>query len=266
VRSRYTSTGSQNSYEINDTSFFQQDFRDYYAYDDGTAEKAYGLTGAGLELAYEFDSPIGDSLRAVYFNFPQVLHDDNDELPIRLLVWGNLKSTPLYEGLQWVDPQYTDGNGFFRLELDQAVYVKDTFFIGFRQQESKKIYIGFDANSNAKEYTFYHIGEEWFQSSLNGALMIRPSFSKLELLSSPERQTQAHELKVYPNPTDGNVQLSLDVPIAVVNVIDVMGRTVATSYTPTYGVDLSSLPSGIYILMVKDTFGEVHTQRLILRK
>jgi len=150
IRSRYTSVGRENTYYINDTNVNTQRLRDYYAYDDGTAEKAYGLTGAGLDLAYGFNTPIGDSLRAVMFNFPQILHNDNEELPIRIMVWDDLDSPPIYEGLQWVDPQYTSANEFFRLDLDDPVCVQGDFFVGFRQQESKKIYIGFDVTTTRR--------------------------------------------------------------------------------------------------------------------
>lgn len=266
IRSRYTSVGQENSYYINDTIFDEQVLRDYYAYDDGTAEKAYGLTGAGLELAYRFDIPIGDSLRAVYFNFPQLLHDDNDELPIRVQVWEDLSLPPIYEALQFVDPQYTEGNGFFRIELDDPVFVNGSFYVGFRQQEATKIYIGFDANNNAKANTFYRVGEGWFESSFSGALMIRPSFSENVLMNVPSRENLSFPLTVYPNPARDQVFFNTDVQIMNVKVFDLTGRMIIDRSYPGNSIELGMVNSGVYILRALDDGGKVHTSKFVVRK
>ncbi len=266
IRSRYTSVGQENTYYINDTNVNTQRLRDYYAYDDGTAEKAYGLTGAGLDLAYGFNTPIGDSLRAVMFNFPQILHNDNEELPIRIMVWDDLDSPPIYEGLQWVDPQYTSANEFFRLDLDDPVYVQGDFFVGFRQQESKKIYIGFDVNNNASNHTHYRIGETWFESNFNGALMVRPSFSKDNLLSSDETSPQKNRMVVFPNPASQWVQISSEKTLQRVTLHDLSGRMIKQQNGNQVAFDLSGLVNGIYLIRAVDEHEAVHTQKLIIQR
>ena len=45
----------------NDTIIHHQIFENYYAYDDGSAEAAYGLVGQGAELAFRFVLPDGIS-------------------------------------------------------------------------------------------------------------------------------------------------------------------------------------------------------------
>ncbi|MEQ9187231.1 MAG: T9SS type A sorting domain-containing protein [Cryomorphaceae bacterium] len=266
IRSRYTSVGQENTYYINDTNTNTQRLRDYYAYDDGTAEKAYGLTGAGLELAYEFNTPIGDSLRAVSINFPQILHDDNSELPIRIMVWDDIDAPPVYEGLQWVNPQYTEANEFFRLELDEAVYVQGEFYIGFKQQEAKKIYIGFDANSNASKHTFYRVGDTWFESNFKGAIMMRPNFSKDVLMSSEDIILDKQGILVFPNPARDQVQIIGKDPFQDIHLYDLSGRLIKEVKGDQANFDLSGLTSGIYIVRVIESSGLVHTQKLILQK
>ncbi|NQV53833.1 MAG: T9SS type A sorting domain-containing protein [Flavobacteriales bacterium] len=266
IRSRYTSVGQENTYYINDTNVNTQRLRDYYAYDDGTAEKAYGLTGAGLDLAYGFNTPIGDSLRAVLFNFPQILHDDNEELPIRIMVWDDLDAPPIYEGLQWIDPQYTAANEFFRLDLDDPVFVQGDFFVGFRQQESKKIYIGFDVNNKASKHTHYRIGETWFESNFKGALMIRPSFSKDILMSTVEISSEKEGMVVFPNPATQHVQIKSEHRLQEVSLHDLSGRMIRQQNGAQVAFDLSGLVNGVYLIRGIDEMGAIQTQKLIIQK
>ena len=266
IRSSYTSISEQNPYYINDTIYNRQGLRDYYAYDDGTAEKAYGLTGAGLELAYGFNTPIGDSLHAVYFNFPQIIHNDNEDLPIRVLVWDNLEADPIYEAEQWVDPQYTDANDFFRLELDDAVYVQGEFYVGFRQQEAKKVYIGFDANRSAREHTYYRIGQDWYQSSLNGALMIRPSFNEVKLagVSSPRAVMEAN-FTVYPNPARDQVQIQTSSKWNSFLLIDISGRLIQSHNGSSRTISMTGLQQGVYFIRGQAENGEMVTTKLVVQ-
>ena len=55
----------------NDTLYFNQVFNNYYAYDDASAEAAYGLVSSGAELAYKFTLPSGieDSIKSVFIHF-----------------------------------------------------------------------------------------------------------------------------------------------------------------------------------------------------
>ena len=55
----------------NDVAYQYQKFYNYFAYDDETAEKAYGLLGIGSQVAYRFEIPEADVLRAVQINFLQ---------------------------------------------------------------------------------------------------------------------------------------------------------------------------------------------------
>ena len=53
----------------NDTTTFVQGFYNYYSYDDGSAEAAFGPTGAQSMLAVHFNIYEADSLLGVYLHF-----------------------------------------------------------------------------------------------------------------------------------------------------------------------------------------------------
>ncbi|NDF33778.1 MAG: T9SS C-terminal target domain-containing protein, partial [Euryarchaeota archaeon] len=184
----------------------------------------------------------------------------------RVLVWDNLEADPIYEAEQWVDPQYTDANDFFRLELDDAVYVQGEFYVGFRQQEAKKVYIGFDANRSAREHTYYRIGKDWYQSSLNGALMIRPSFNEVELagVSSPRAVMEAN-FTVYPNPARDQVQIQTSSKWNSFLLIDISGRLIQSHNGSSRTISLTGLQQGVYFIRGQAENGEMVTTKLVVQ-
>ena len=78
-------------------------------------------------------------------------------------------------------------------------------------------------------------------------------------------------INIYPNPTDNVLHVSVtDGEIARVEMFDAFGRitmvgTLASPPSPTYTVDLSSLPSGVYILRVTLRDGAVRTTKVVKR-
>src|SRR5690606_6406547 len=63
----------------NDTTRGQQVFANYYAYDDGSAELAYGINGEQARLAVQFTSWEPDSLVAVQMHFVPTVLDHSDK-------------------------------------------------------------------------------------------------------------------------------------------------------------------------------------------
>ena len=53
----------------------KQKFRDWYSYDDGTAEAAYGLNVSGGQIAYKFENIISDTIYAVDIYFDHNIED-----------------------------------------------------------------------------------------------------------------------------------------------------------------------------------------------
>lgn len=270
IRCRYSTSGIGNQVQINDTITTIQSLRNYYSYDDGTAEKAYALTGAGLRLAYEFNTPIKDTLKAIYFNFPQTLHNENEELNMEILVWGSLEAEPIYKSQQFVEPTYTNSNQFLRIKLETPVEVQDRFFVGFRQLDATKIYIGLDVNTNASNFLRYEINGTWFESSVNGSLLIRPHFSDLDLLGAKEvnnTQNTDNQIFIYPNPTKDLVNINFnDKILERVDVYDLNGRIIKSIRGNAKTIDVAAIPNGFYLLQAFGRDGSVGSGKLIIQR
>lgn len=76
-------------------------------------------------------------------------------------------------------------------------------------------------------------------------------------------------MKVYPNPSTGKYNLELPNEIANnlinIKVFTIYGESIidTTSHSYLSIIDLSSQPSGIYILKASNTLGQVFIQRII---
>ena len=84
---------------LNDTTGFYQGFSNYYSYDDGSSEAAFGPTGTQARLAIQFDAYEADSLLGVAFHFVPSVIDVSSKLFL-LSVWSNENGHPgqlLYE-------------------------------------------------------------------------------------------------------------------------------------------------------------------------
>mgnify|MGYP003692599899 CR=1 FL=1 len=262
---RYTSTGVGNTYNINDTIHGKQFFGDYYSYDDGSAEKAYALTGAGVKLAYEFNAPIGDSLRAMLFNFPRMLHNDNEDLTIELIVWDDLLNDPIYTAELLVEPNYTNADEFFRIPLDNPLFVEGKFYLGYRQNEATKIYIGYDVNTNNSDRLNYQIGETWYTSAFSGSLLLRADFGKGEILGIENKLSVNQAFTIYPNPANNEVHLKISSSeIESVQLFDISGRSSILSLKSENKLDLSGLSNGAYFIRVITADQKTFTQKLIV--
>jgi hypothetical protein len=55
--------------QLNDTVTYDQVLSNYYAYDDGSAEAAYGIFGAGAQIAYQYDLIQADSIRSIMIHW-----------------------------------------------------------------------------------------------------------------------------------------------------------------------------------------------------
>ena len=84
-------------------------------------------------------------------------------------------------------------------------------------------------------------------------------FGALETLSFQDYNIDK-ELKIYPNPVKGNLYIALeDENIVNVEVVDLLGRTVQQNYIAisTGEIDLTNLPTGTYIVKIKNRFKRI---------
>jgi hypothetical protein len=189
-----------------DTLKYRQKFFNYFAYDDGTPEAGYGLTPAGAMMAYQFNLNIGDTLRAVQIFFNRTQGNAN-EVFFDLMVWRDNNGKPgeaIYSQLMEKVEFSERLNEFQTYLLDEPVAVNGTFYIGIRQLTIENLNVGYDQYNDAQQHIYYNTDGTWYQSTYQGALLMRPLIGKQFAWSgTPERIREDVLFHVYPNPVAG---------------------------------------------------------------
>ncbi|HER09273.1 MAG TPA: hypothetical protein ENO20_10225, partial [Bacteroides sp.] len=141
-------------YKVNDTVFHDQVFRDYYAYDDGTAEAGYGLRGQGTRngsVAIKYHAFVPDLLGGVDICFNQLYDSVNLGYYFKLMVWAEDDGLPgqvLWEDEHDLIPRYAGSlHGFVRYRFSQPVPVNGKFFVGWKQYNEYMLNVGLDLNN-----------------------------------------------------------------------------------------------------------------------
>lgn len=264
--------------QYNDTSYLLQELSNYYAYDDGTAEMGYGLNVAGGKLAYRYDLIGADSLRAVrmYFNpianQPPLLPPDDGSFLVT--VWSSLNPEVIqHQNFSFSSPQYRlDGiDNFVEYELDSAIRVEGTIYVGWVQTNPANMNLGFDRNRNNSNRIFYNTGGSFANTSFQGSLMMRPvMIAPVDPWAGIADLDAPGDLLIFPNPASDAVRISLSgdmPPRASVQCIDATGRTVwSERVNVTNEFSTASIANGVYVLRVVDATGTLHAQgRLVVQ-
>jgi hypothetical protein len=249
---------------LNDTTSFYQQFSNFYSYDDGSAEAAFGPTGAQSRLAVQFDAYEADSLIGVSFHFVPSVIDVSSKLFL-ISVWSNENGHPgtlLYEDDVFFPrtPLYGDERGIFvpyYFTDTQKVSVPSSFFIGWRQLDAERLNLGLDRNIDQSDKIQYSVdgGFTWFTSPYEGAAMVHPIFSTAldASLGFSDEAVAPATWSVFPNP--GQKEVHIDMPIAYqgkqIILCDAMGKVQVSQTDSTF--DISMLPNGVYFLRCPQT-------------
>jgi hypothetical protein len=255
--SNYGLNNSSN-YRWNDTIRRTQVFKDYYAYDDGTAENGYGLYGVNTQnsmVAYKFFSYKPDSLRAVDIYFNDVFNNANAKL-FDLTVWESQNASPGKILFSKSDtsfyPTFQSRNHFIRYVLDQPVAIQDTFYVGWIQTTDGFLNVGLDVNKVSTSKMFININGSWQMSAIQGSWMIRPVFGKRIITGIPEKIVSA-SIQLYPNPASDVLYLNQENNINSqlnLSFYDLSGKLLLSSITSGDPVNISSLANGLYIVRI----------------
>ena len=195
----------------NDSITFEQVFINDYAYDDGTAEKAYALTAAGGKLAMRFTLEVPDTLLGLAIHFTPYYYNAGSETFL-LRAWtdsSGLPGTEMGENYQFQTPNYfTDGYDVFAYyAYDEPIPVSGSFHVGTVQASDAMLNFGLDKNTNANAGQLHYqlgLGGSWLNSDIEGSVMIRPILraNKSEVWTGLARPQQSLDpLRVYPNPS-----------------------------------------------------------------
>lgn len=256
---------------LNDTIRYTQRLTNYYSYDDGTAEGAYGVTGTQPKLAYRFTTPIADSIFAVKIHFEPSVNDVTTD-PFFLMVWDNSGpgGTPgaiLYEEPLLNSPIYNEGpNGFHTYYFSEKVGVNGTFYIGWKQTTTDRLNVGFDANIDNQDKIYYDVtGGTWANTSFQGSLMIRPMFDAAQPTGWVSVNEVDLEAKVYPNPAQSVLNIVMPEPDSYeYTLLDLNGRLLQTAvFNHQTQVDINAYQAGLYVLKVSDNLGNFTTVKVI---
>jgi len=246
--------------KINDTVYYYQFFHDYFAYDDGSSERGYGIAGDGAEnarIAYQFNSTIPDTLYGIQIYFNQSYLNESQKY-FTLSVWGDNSGIPgeILSSQETVLPEYENElNRFHTYKLDTPVFVSGIFYVGWQQITDAFLNFGFDINRIRNDKIFYQESGIWYNSSFFGALMIRPVMGR-SLLTSQRSIPAESGFHLYPNPATNYIRIEFPKGKTYNNIqfiiSDTYGRTIFQSRGETREINLSGISSGLYFLIIRD--------------
>jgi len=266
----------------NDSIVHVQTFYDYYAYDDGTAEKAYALDGPnggqGGELVVGYDIQEEDTLDGLWIHFTPFF-DDATGATYTLKVYGDDEDNPGQPDTllapQFVvhNPNYyaNEFDGFTYVPFEAPVPVSGRIYVGFVQQGEQRINVGLDKSTNTNPeylwYRFFPSLPDWQQSTIEGSLMIRPVLrAGKELVTNvAERPWLAEAPVVFPNPGRTECRWVLE-EATEIWVYDLTGREVADLGLLAPGAHTWTTESpGMYLLVGTTRQGQTWSQRWMAR-
>lgn len=241
----------------NDTIIYNQVFGNYFSTDDGSAEAGYGITGQGSRnamVAFRYRAYVPDSLRAVMICFNDSYLNSNLRT-FDIAVWDNNNGVPgnlIYLDEEVMVEQGDGINGFYTYRLKDPVSVGNIFYVGWKQRSETFLNAGIDLNTSHSGRQFYWLNGEWFQSQIDGSLMIRAvTGPKLPSTGIGDVKVPLSTLKIWPNPVydllniepadnfTGNISFT---------ITDLSGRVlIRASNTST--IDVAALRPGVYLLL-----------------
>jgi hypothetical protein len=263
------------AYPQNDTTCFRQEFTDYYAYDDGSAERAFAVQAAGGMLALRFQSAITDTIIGIRVHWTPYGNDPTNS-PFLLRLWddaGGLPGAEIVENFTFHNPEYyQEGYDLFTFyPFDAPTEVSGTFYVGWVQSDAVLYNVGNDKNidNNTGKLFIKLPNSNWQQSGITGSVMIRPVFksNKTPILSVDENVIA--NTSIYPNPARDMVVLEgLDASKEYhIQIFDMSGKLVLTERT--FGgsqneLRIENLESGYYILNISDQLGTSANHKLMI--
>lgn len=262
----------------NDTIRHLQRFSNIMAYDDGSAENAYGLTGTQIKkFAYEFNLNAPDTLVGIQFMYTQVEANVSD-MVFNINVWDSLVLGDFnYEDQPVITidnrkPYYVDStNGFTTYVLDSPIVFSNKLYAGWvqNQSETRRLQVGYDLNSKlGRPHMFIYTNSAWNPSpiSLAGSPMIRLIFdSDYNGFSTGVEEVKEESLQVFPNPSTGYINISGPAYANyTVTAYNLLGEQVLQQGNVGNRLDISSLTDGVYLLQILNTAsGHTHHSKVI---
>ena len=262
----------------NDTINRVQNLYNVLAYDDGTAELAYGLQNLGTnKFAYDYTLNQPDSLIGFQVMYGNVSIDVS-QLAFTYNLWYTLDTqnvyytdTPVFTSNVYV-PYYIDSvNGFTTYRIP-PVYLPTHFYFGWAQTDVNNLQIGYDVNSlKGRPHMYIYVNGVWQLSTIttNGSPMIRLLLGHSSQISSGIKDVKFLPVKAYPNPTTGIIHFDLpdQTDAYTIRLYDMLGQ-MSLEQTISNGnstINISNQNPGMYILSLTDTKTGISYQNKIVK-
>ncbi len=275
---------SADHYQGNDTVVRNEYFLDYYAYDDGSSELGFGISGepSPVDIACKYgilrkeENP--DTLEAVYIYFNQDRDSANLGFEFNIVVWDEDNGKPgdvIYISEETYTPRYSSGlNEFIRYELEKELLVSDTIFVGVRQETTEFLNIGYDINTDSRSNIFTRTTADWQKlnkSTTKGSLMIRPSFGVALYPTNIVQTSQSttRDLLLYPNPVSEELNIS-GVPAKTIMgshafIYNSLGQVVYQDVISQPTINVNDFKNGFYIIQLKTHNGQKIAGKFIVK-
>jgi hypothetical protein len=266
-------------YPQNDTMRFQQKFTNFYAYDDGSAERAYGIQDAGGKVALRYNTPIDDTLIGAYIYFEPIQYLASDQSFI-LQAWNDVSGEPgnlltsEFDNFNFSLPHYYESgpNIFVYFGFTSPIFVPSgNFYIGTLQQSDVSLNFGLDKNTNANStQLLYQLqgSSDWLPSNIVGSVMIRPVFRSTLPDWVGTEELNNDESVIFPNPVQGmlNLRLSPEFESCSYRIMDLTGKIVLEGLSAnqsTLEINTENLSQGCYVIHYMNGDNEGHTARFV---
>jgi hypothetical protein len=270
-----SSTATKDFIRSNDTLKTGVCLDNYYAYDDGSAEAAYGVNpplgsdGYVSYMAVQYQIPFKDTIGGVQIYFlPQF--PDIRKQTFEIFIWDNLvPSTIAYQQTETQNPLYTEDNGFVTYWLDSLVVVNQGFYIGIKSVGQFSMGVGYDLNTANKDRIFYGFdGLNWSSPSSGikeGSLMIRPVFRKKNWgVGIKEQKSNEDDFQLYPNPVKEvlNLKFSEAFQNAEMELYTIHGSLISRSKLKSQ-LNTSDLNDGVYLIRILKSDGTITNKKFV---
>jgi len=240
-------------FRANDTISANYFLNDYYAYDDGVAEYAAGLTQAGNRAAVLFEMLTSepDTLVGIDIYVPDYglssnlttdfyIYNDKDGLPGDVLY-----------AIPSVSVQRKGLNVFQGIRIGEPFLVTSKFYVGWRAPVGGVLKLGLDYNNDAGDKIYVNTNGSWVNNDdINGSLMIRPVFGSGKIiLGVPEEESI---VGVFPNPNHGEFNITGD--FDKLYIVNSTGQEVPfqlQSNGSSHKVNLQHPASGLYLIKMQ---------------
>ena len=252
---------SQVDFRSNDRVSSRFPIRDYFAYDQGVADYSAGINQRSGQLAVEYTTPEPVFLKGISIDFSNARQVNQ---VLDLVVWSALDKKPLYSK-EVVIPAKGTGQEIHYFQLQEAIPVSGTFFVGFTQFTNDFLQVGLDKSNDFSGRIFYNVGGGWVQNKeVTGSLLVRPHVSLTGKASGSIETTNT--LRIYPNPTVNEVQVEGE--FYSLQVLDSYGREVFLPRVATAKGEILNFKDqhpGLYLILVRQPAGP-QSYRILVKK